>query len=127
MPTKKLKIAIVGNRLFTKFELVEAFLNTLNPNVTIISGGAKGVDTRAIESAKKRGLKTKEYLPDFTDCTSKHQRIKAYYSRNQKVVDSADQIAAFVVQNTGGTWDTIHRAQKALKPVKIFWQSGKVT
>ena len=46
--------------------------------------------------------------------------VKSYYARNQQVVDFADVVVAFVDKTTGGTWDTIRRARKAAKSVRIF-------
>lgn len=115
-----MKIAIVGSRNFPQLNLVEQFIHDLPINSTIISGGAKGVDAMAREMAIKYGLAYIEFLPDTTGCQQRFDYTKAYYDRNQKIVDHADLIVAFTEKETGGTWDTIKRARKMQKPVKII-------
>lgn len=118
-----LKIGIVGARDWTQEKQIEWFIKDLPQNVLIVSGGAKGVDSMAINFAKKYGLQTKEFLPDFSDLPVNANKIdytKRYYERNQKIVDEVNFLVAFVNKDTGGTWDTIKRATKKKIPVKIF-------
>lgn len=50
---------------------------------------------------------------------NKYEIIKAYYDRNQKIAEYSDVIHAFVVDNKGGTWNTIKWAKKLKKPIII--------
>lgn len=43
-----------------------------------------------------------------------------YYERNQAVVDASDEIYAFQVNKSAGVQDTIDKAKKKNKPVKLF-------
>lgn len=113
-------IGIVGSRTFPDESLIQDIVGKLPPNTVIISGGAKGVDSIAIAAAKSIGLETKEYLPDLTGCKHRSEYTKRYYQRNQQIIDDADVILAFTEKDNGGTWDSIKRARKANKPVKIF-------
>ncbi|MBN1604611.1 MAG: DUF2493 domain-containing protein [Chitinispirillaceae bacterium] len=115
-----MKIAIVGSRSFPQLKLIEWFVNDLPLGVVIVSGGAMGVDKAAEEFAKNRGLEFVEFLPDLTGCSARHEFTEKYYERNQKIVDHSDLIVAFTEKEHGGTWDTIKRARKANKPVKII-------
>jgi hypothetical protein len=115
-----MKVAVVGSREFFQLKLVEYFVRDLPQGVTVISGGARGVDTAAAETARKAGLNVVECLPDLTGCTEKHEFTQRYYARNQKIVEEADLVVAFTESDHGGTWDTIKRAVKANKPVKII-------
>jgi hypothetical protein len=115
-----MNVAIVGSREFFQLKLVEWFVRDLPHGITVISGGARGVDTAAAETARKIGLDVVERLPDLTGCAEKHQYTQRYYERNQKIVDDADLVVAFTEKDHGGTWDTIKRAIKANKPVKII-------
>lgn len=115
-----MKIAIVGSRNFPQLNLVEQFIRDLPMDVTIVSGGAIGVDAMAREMAVKYGLNYLEFLPNKDNCTQRHEFTKAYYDRNQQIVDHSDLIVAFTEKETGGTWDTIKRARKLQKPVKII-------
>jgi len=115
-----MKIAVVGSRTFPQLKLVEWFIGDLPRGVTVVSGGAEGVDRLAIDHAKARGLETFEHLPDLTGCKEKFEFAKRYYDRNQAIVDDADLVIAFTEKEQGGTWDTIKRACKAGKPVKVI-------
>jgi hypothetical protein len=115
-----MKVAVVGSREFLQLKLVEYFVRDLPQGITVISGGAKGVDTAAAETARKNGLNVVECLPNLEGCKERHEYTQRYYDRNQKIVDDADLVVAFTEKDHGGTWDTIKRAVKANKPVKII-------
>jgi hypothetical protein len=115
-----MKIGIVGSREFPQLKLVEWFVHDLPKGVTVISGGARGVDSAAAEHARKGGLKVLEYLPDLSGCKERHEYTQRYFARNQKIVDDSDMVVAFTEKDNGGTWDSIKRAVKANKPVKII-------
>ncbi len=114
-----MRIAIVGSRTYPQLKLVEWFVRDLPLGVVIVSGGAAGVDAAASEYAKRRGMETREHLPDLNGCNAKHEYAERYYARNQKIVDDCDLLVAFTEKDSGGTWDTIKRARKAGKPLKI--------
>jgi len=115
-----MNIGIVGNRDFPQLKMVEWFVRDLPQGVTIISGGAAGVDSAAVSYARERGLQTKEYLPDLSGCKDRWQFTERYYLRNQEIADNSDMIVAFIQKEKGGTWDTIKRARKLGKPIKII-------
>lgn len=115
-----MNIGIVGSREYPQLKLVEWFIHDLPKGVTVISGGARGVDTAAAEHGRKCGLDVVEYLPDLTGCNERHEYTQRYFERNQKIVDGSDMIVAFTEKDNGGTWDTIKRAVRANKPVKII-------
>jgi phosphoribosylpyrophosphate synthetase len=115
-----MRVAIVGSRKFPQLKMIEWFIRDLPNGVIIVSGGAVGVDKAAVAYASARGLETKEFLPDLTGCKKRLDYTRAYYSRNQQIVEDADLVVAFTEKDYGGTWDTIRRARKAQKPVKII-------
>lgn len=117
-----MNIGIVGSRTFPQLQLVDWFIRDLPSGVTIVSGGAQGVDKAAVYYARQYGHKYVEYLPDISKGQKKErwEIIKAYYDRNQQIVDGSHFIVAFTEKQKGGTWDTIKRARKAGKPVKII-------
>ena len=115
-----MKIGIVGSREFPQLNLVDQFIQDLPAGVSIVSGGARGVDSMAAECAKKYGLSYIEYLPDLSACHEKHEFTEAYYQRNQQIVDNSDMIVAFTEKTNGGTWDTIKRARAKKIPCKII-------
>ena len=113
-----MKVAVVGSREFPQLKMVQWFINDLPKGVTVISGGARGVDGAAAEHARRCGLDVQECLPDLTGCTEKHEYTQRYYERNQRIVDGCDMLVAFTEKDHGGSWDSIKRAVKANKPVK---------
>lgn len=115
-----MNIAIVGSRTFPQLKLVEWFIRDLPLGVRVISGGAAGVDSAAIEYARQRGLETTVRLPDLNGCKERHEFTERYYARNQTIVNDADLIVAFTEKDKGGTWDTIKRAHKTGKPFKVI-------
>ncbi|MCP4135114.1 MAG: DUF2493 domain-containing protein [bacterium] len=119
-----MKIGIVGARDFKNLQLVRDYVNLL-PNFCIVSGGAKGVDSTAIDQAKKNKCPYIEFLPDISNCKTGHEFTKKYYERNKKIVDEVDVLVAFTDKQTGGTWDTIRRAANKGIPVKIFESSSE--
>ena len=92
----------------------------LPPDTIVISGGATGPDSWAVEAAMLRGLATIEHRPDLDGIRSRGEAARRYHERNQRVVDNADRLIAFVAPDRkGGAEDTIRRAQRAGKPVEI--------
>jgi phosphoribosylpyrophosphate synthetase len=119
-----MNIGIVGSRSFPQLKLVEWFVAELPQGVTVVSGGAAGVDATAAASARGCGLAVVEHRPDLAGCKARHEHTKRYYARNQRIVDDCDVLVAFTEKPRGGTWDTIKRARRAGKPVKIIRPSA---
>lgn len=116
---KNTYIAIVGSRDINDYKFVEEkfleLLETENINiedVTIISGGANGVDTIAQKIAKKYGLSIIIHYPDW----DKYGK-RAGFIRNQKIVNDADIILAVRHQDSKGTTITINIAKSANKVI----------
>ncbi len=80
-----------------------------------MSGGAKGVDSWAESAAKFRDLDTLICLPDW----EKYGKA-AGFQRNSLIVDNSDVVIAFWNGNSGGTMDTVRKAQKAGKKVHLI-------
>jgi 1-aminocyclopropane-1-carboxylate deaminase/D-cysteine desulfhydrase-like pyridoxal-dependent ACC family enzyme len=114
------RIAIVGSRDFQNLQLVDHFVASLPADTIIVSGGARGVDRRAEEAAKRRGLRTIIYHADWET----HGKA-AGYLRNQDIVDEADEIVAFWDGVSNGTWHSINLARKAGKKVFIISDEGE--
>jgi len=115
-----MRVAIVGSRSFPQLKLVEWFVRDLPRGVTIVSGGARGVDAAAEQYAKAYGLDVVVHRPNLEGCSERHEFTKRYYERNQAIVNDADLVVAFTEKDRGGTWDTIKRAHKAGKAIKVI-------
>lgn len=126
------RIAIVGSREYGDMKAVRAFVRSIPKGSTVVSGGARGVDTVAAEEAVLRGLTVSTHSALW----GKHGK-SAGFLRNKQIVEEADEVVAFWDGKSRGTKHTIDLARKAGKPVKInpapigsleekyrkFWQS----
>lgn len=83
---------------------------------TIISGGARGPDTTAIEWARHRGVPLLIYTPDW-----KRYGNRAGLVRNKYMVDECDQCLAFWDGMSTGTKYTMEYAASHGKPVCIVY------
>ncbi len=111
-----MKLAVVGNRKGYTKKYVYKELDTYNltDEDFIITGGAKGVDTFAMQYAKERGISLIVYyasliipIPD------------RYFSRNFKIAFNCDEMLAFNKKVHSGTTNSINHALHLNKMVKI--------
>jgi len=111
------KLAVVGSRTFDQEERVKKELKYVVDNTlidTIVSGGAKGVDTFAEIWADENGLKKIIYPAQW----DKFGR-SAGYRRNVDIVENADAILVFWKEGSAGTKHTIEIAKKEDKPLFV--------
>lgn len=106
-----MKIGVIGSRN------LEYDLETVLPaNVkTIVSGGAKGIDTCAKNYANKNKLELIEFLPDY-----KQYGRKAPIIRNKTIIENSDMIIAIWDGQSKGTKYTIDLARKMNKEVQVI-------
>ena len=115
-----MRYGIVGSRSRRDSKSVVDFVKSIPQESVVISGGCIGVDTWAVKSARMRGIKTVEHLPDKTGCSKHWEFTKAFHARNQKIAEDCDILVAFVSDDRkGGTEDTIRRARKLGKEIII--------
>ena len=107
------KVAIVGSRNFRSKEAVFNFVSGLPGDAEIVSGGAKGPDSWAVEAAGGRAVTV--YPAEW----EKWGR-SAGFRRNQLIVDHCDELFAFWDGLSRGTLDSIQRASRAGKLKGIF-------
>ena len=112
--------AIVGARKRKDREAVTQFVDSLAQDDVVISGDAKGVDSWAIEAARRRGLETRIYQADTTGCKHRWEYANAYYARNARLAMECNILVAFVApERKGGTENTIRHAQKLKRRIII--------
>ena len=112
------RVAIVGSRDFVPGTAVKDFVAKLSgTDVEIVSGGARGVDLIAENSARLFNLPVKVFKADW-----KAHGKRAGVVRNKEIVDYADEIVAFWDGTSRGTKYTIDFAKEAGKPVMIIMQ-----
>ncbi len=118
--TKGPKFGVVGSRRWKSQSSVEGFVRTLLPGDTVVSGGCRGPDLWATNMAKRMGLKTVIFLPQFDDATDRWEIAKAYYARNRLIAEASDVVVAFVAADrTGGTENTLKHAEEIGVPALI--------
>ncbi len=129
-----MKVAIVGTTANLTQDEYQAMkqeitlvLKKYPTNTIIISGGAKGVDTMAIEIAKEIGFKTQEYKPE-------KEEWEFYKKRNLQIANDCDELYCFSVkvrhtkcyhhkppqnhEKTAGCW-TLEKAERLNKPCTL--------
>ena len=117
-----MKYAIVGSLDWGDEFLVRKFVRLLPRDSTVISGGASGPDSFAVDEASKIGLETIVYLADW-----KLHGKSAGYKRNILIVNSCDKLIAFWDGMSKGTKHSIDLAKKQDKIQQIFLPKGMET
>ena len=115
------RLAIVGSRGYPRADLVFALIARLQSTTTVVSGGARGVDTWAALAARKRGLQVQVFEADW-------QRFgkSAGYIRNRSIIDSVDGVVAFWDGNSRGTAHAIQLARKRGIWLRIYGRHGQI-
>ena len=77
--------------------------------------------SRSEQAAQKYGLTVRVFHPDLEGARSQGQVTRRYHSRNQRIVDAADEMFALVAPDChGGTEDAIDRAKRKGIPVTLL-------
>ena len=110
-----MKLLVVGSRSIKDFDLTPHIPNDV---ITIISGGANGVDALAEEYADKHRL-SKFILRPRYDLYGRAAPLK----RNEEMIDMADEVLIIWDGKSKGTRYTMKYAQKTNKPVTVIISS----
>ena len=111
-----MKIGVVGSRTFNDYKLLADTLGVLVDNIeVIISGGASGADKLAAKYAQNENIDLIEFLPQW-----QLYGRSAGIIRNRFIVQESDMILAFWDGFSKGTANTISRARKAGKVVRVI-------
>lgn len=110
-----MKVAIIGSRRYHDLSAVWQYVAKLPRDTVIISGGAKGVDTTAIEAAAWYELDYEVFLPDW-----KKFGTSAGPRRNLQMVQAADRVVAFWDGESAGTRNAIKLTRQYEKPLEII-------
>lgn len=117
-------IAVVGSRDYPALSQVDATMQDIASvyrNVRIISGGARGVDSRARVAAKALGLLFEEFPAEWHPFGDADYDPSAGYKRNKRLVEMADQVDAFWDGESKGTKHTIDLALKLRKTLVVHF------
>ncbi len=113
------KVAIVGSRDYKWLTRVIQVVNELPDGSTVVSGGARGVDSIAESTARGRGLHVESHIAEWDKYGKSAGMI-----RNSKIVRDCSVVIAFWDGKSKGTLDTITKATLAGKTVIIESQAG---
>ena len=106
-----MKVAIIGSRTAHAVH-IERYLPE---GVTeIVTGGAKGVDTDAMQYAAEHGLKLTVFKPQF-----ERYRQGAPLVRNREMIAYADCVVAFWDGTSRGTKHGMEEAVRRGKPLTV--------
>lgn len=109
-----MKVAIVGSRNYNNLEAVRKYVRALPKGTTVVSGGARGVDSVAEAEALACGL-TVQSIPANWNKFGK----RAGPIRNKEIVEASDIVVAFWDGTSKGTRSTIGIARDLNKAVDV--------
>ena len=107
-----MKLLIAGSRGITDFDFAPYIPDGTD---TIISGGAKGIDTLAEQYAEQNGLKKIIIKPEY----EKYGKV-APLKRNDQIADYADEVIAFWDGESRGTMYTVKQFQRLGKKITLL-------
>lgn len=111
------RLGIVGSRDYPDLEAVRAFVRALPRTTVVVSGGARGVDTVAAETARACGLFVDEFL--VSPEAWKRLGPRAGLERNERLVGSCERVVAFWDGTSRGTAHAIGVARRLGKPLEV--------
>ena len=114
-------VAIVGSQLYPRPDLVREIVEKLPRENVVISGGAKGPDTWAIDHAKDLGMQTIVYHADWEAFGKPAGMI-----RNATIVKQCDFLIAFFDGKSPGTLDVARKAYRAAKLAFLYDVDGDI-
>lgn len=124
----KLKwVAIIGSRNFVNLGLVVGTIQAMvakhgKDAFAIVSGGARGVDRMATDTADLLGVTTRTIKPEY----DKYPKAVAPRMRNSVIIKKADIVIAFWDRSSRGTMDAVFKAKRWGKKIHVFDEQGVV-
>lgn len=112
-------IGIVGNRKGWSRLTIYKKLDSLNLSHTdtIVTGGAEGVDTYAMDYAKEKGVGLMVFYPDISKPIPER-----FFKRNKQIVLYSNKVIAFNKKTVSGTQNTINWCNHYNTPIEIITQ-----
>lgn len=87
---------------------------------TVLSGGAKGVDTVAEEFAAENGLDFVLFKPYHLVDNKVEYMPRFFFSRNKQMIDNSDMVIAVWDEESNGAKHAIEYAKKRRKPTTVI-------
>ena len=115
LPPEKDWVAIIGSRSIELEQFNQVIgLMRWKPQIGIVSGGAKGVDSWAERWAAEHGYRVEKFLPEW-DVYGK----AAGFKRNAKIIQHANAVFAVWDGKSKGTYNSMELAKARLLPVQV--------
>lgn len=121
-----MKVAIVGTRFdadhpdYMRVKVdVTAFVANLAEDTIVVSGGAQGPDTWAVQAARLARLPDPIVIRPAWMVNDKYDPT-AGFKRNSQIVEQADVVVAFWDGKSNGTRDTVNKAHNADKLLVVY-------
>jgi predicted Rossmann fold nucleotide-binding protein DprA/Smf involved in DNA uptake len=111
-----MKLAIIGSRDFSDYEIVKQEFLKLKEVTRIISGGAKGADALAEKISNEFDIPITIYKPDWNQFGRSAGPI-----RNKLIISDADYVLAFWDGVSKGTKSSIDIAGKTKTDINIIY------
>ena len=118
-----MKVAIVGSRYFTNYEMFVFIVSTFRSRYKfdmIISGGAAGVDTLAYQYSVKHGITFVCHPPIPSEGFP-----RAFFRRNLRIVEMSELVIALPMGKSSGTRHSISLAKRLGKKLEIVELKGE--
>jgi len=110
------RVCVAGSRRFRSLWKVDQAVWSLPKGVVVVHGGAAGVDMRADEAARLRGMEVEVWRPDWR----KYGRA-AGPVRSRGMLASCDFLYAFWDGASPGTAATIRAARQSGKDYEVLY------
>lgn len=115
----KAKLLIAGSRSFDHYDLFEYYMSLYYcpcDLFEIVSGGARGADSLGERWAKEKGVRVKQFLPDYNSAPNPKQ---APLIRNAKMAEYADIALIFWDGKSRGTANMMAELAKLGKSFNV--------
>ena len=113
-----MKIAVVGSRQYQSIERVKEELDSVKESgISIITGGAPGVDQAAVQWTKDNGIPCEVIRP-----VTPEDKF-SYLLRNVEIIAKADLILAFWDGKSNGTRFVINYAKQRFKLITVYGEN----
>lgn len=114
-------VLVAGSRNYKRFDRIEAAVRDLaaRENVVVLSGGARGVDRTAEQTAWRYRLQTRVLEPDWEGLGRMAGPV-----RNQKMAYLADEALIFWDGESRGTSNMIQHLRRVERPFQVFDADG---
>lgn len=115
-------VGIVGSRNYPTLDDVRRYVKALPDGTTVVSGGAKGVDSVAARAAGRRDLPVIEFRPNI----ARYGSPAAFHERNRAIVRflklNGGRLIAFSAtpEITPGTASTLRYAEQFGVPAEVI-------